>query len=109
MVFCELSLSRIVQRQDSDRNCDRVNLLPNKAECTLAIKATLTPEHQLFLIRANKSRPSGEWSADDYDVRDEHQVHWTVRQPGSRLAHSSRALRPNTLFAELTYITATLR
>ena len=71
MVFCELSLSRIVQRQDSDRNCDRVNLLPNKAECTLAIKATLTPEHQLFLIRANKSRPSGEWSADDYDMRDE--------------------------------------
>jgi hypothetical protein len=28
------------------------------------------PEHQLFLIHANKSRPSGGWSAEDYDVRD---------------------------------------
>ena len=37
----------------------------------VAIKATLMPEHQLFLIRPNKSRPSGEWYADDYDMRDE--------------------------------------
>jgi hypothetical protein len=28
-------------------------------------------EGQLFLVSANKSRPSGEWSADDYDVREE--------------------------------------
>ena len=36
----------------------------------MAIKATLMPKHQLFLIRANKSRPPGKWSADDYDMRD---------------------------------------
>ena len=28
------------------------------------------PDCKLFLIRANKSRPSGQWSDDDYDVRD---------------------------------------
>ncbi len=27
-------------------------------------------EAKLFLISANKSRPSGEWSDDDFDVRD---------------------------------------
>jgi hypothetical protein len=30
----------------------------------------LMAERQLFLISANKSRRSGEWSEDDYDVRD---------------------------------------
>jgi hypothetical protein len=30
----------------------------------------LMGERQLFLISANKSRRSGEWSDDDYDVRD---------------------------------------
>ena len=28
------------------------------------------PEEKLTLVRANNSRPSGEWFADDYDVRD---------------------------------------
>jgi hypothetical protein len=26
------------------------------------------PESQLFLVSANKSQPSGQWSSDDYDV-----------------------------------------
>ena len=28
------------------------------------------PDCKLFLIGANKSRPSGEWTDDDYDVRE---------------------------------------
>jgi hypothetical protein len=37
----------------------------------VAIKATLMPEHQLFLIRASKSRRGNmRWSDDDYDVRE---------------------------------------
>ena len=28
------------------------------------------PEGQLFLVSGNKGRSSGEWSDDDYDVRD---------------------------------------
>ena len=71
MVFCELSLRRIVQTPRQQSQVRPLNLLPDEADATVAIKATLMPEHRLFLIRANKSRPSGEWSADDYDMRDE--------------------------------------
>ena len=28
------------------------------------------PESQLFLVSANKSQPSSQWSDDDYDVRE---------------------------------------
>jgi hypothetical protein len=48
-----------------------VDLLLTRQNATVAIKATLMPEHQLFRIRANKSRIGNlEWSDDDYDVRE---------------------------------------
>ena len=32
--------------------------------------AEMMPEGQLFLVSGNKGRSSGEWSDDDYDVRE---------------------------------------